>query len=206
MNRRVVVTGLGAVTSLSHEVDDLWQRILRGESGIRRLRLFDTERFKVKFGGEVADWAPTEEYASAKEVRRIPGRRHRRGAPKRARFRQRRSLSLRCHLGFRHRRIARDRRSVAPAHRKRPGPRFGVSCTENDGQRRQRSLVDCLRTARPEHRGRHRLRQCRERDGRRLSHYSTWRDRRHDHRRRRSGHHADEHRRLLEHESAFGAQ
>ncbi len=71
MNRRVVVTGLGAVTSLSHKVEDLWQRILRGESGIRRLRLFDTEKFKVKFGGEVIDWAPGEEYASAKEVRRI---------------------------------------------------------------------------------------------------------------------------------------
>jgi 3-oxoacyl-[acyl-carrier-protein] synthase II len=71
MNRRVVVTGLGAVTSLSHKVEDLWQRILRGESGIRLLRLFDTEKFKVKFGGEIADWSPTEEYASAKEVRRI---------------------------------------------------------------------------------------------------------------------------------------
>jgi len=71
MNRRVVVTGLGAVTSLSHKVEDLWQRILRGESGIRLLRLFDTEKFQVKFGGEVVDWAPGEEYASPKEIRRI---------------------------------------------------------------------------------------------------------------------------------------
>src|SRR5262245_60649885 len=71
MNRRVVVTGLGAVTSLSHKVEDLWQRILRGESGIRPLRLFDTEKFKVKFGGEVVDWNPGEEYASPKDLRRI---------------------------------------------------------------------------------------------------------------------------------------
>ena len=71
MNRRVVVTGLGAVTSLSLQVEDLWQRILRGESGIRLLRLFDTEKFKVKFGGEVANWAPGEEYASPKDIRRI---------------------------------------------------------------------------------------------------------------------------------------
>jgi 3-oxoacyl-[acyl-carrier-protein] synthase II len=71
MNRRVVVTGLGAVTSLSHKIEDLWQRILRGESGIRLLRLFDTEKFQVKFGGEVVDWAPGEEYASAKDIRRI---------------------------------------------------------------------------------------------------------------------------------------
>jgi 3-oxoacyl-[acyl-carrier-protein] synthase II len=71
MNRRVVVTGLGAVTSLGTKVEDLWQRILRGESGVRFLRLFDTERFKVKFGGEVENWAPSEEYVSAKEVKRI---------------------------------------------------------------------------------------------------------------------------------------
>ncbi len=71
MNRRVVITGLGAVTSLSCKVDDLWQRMLRGESGIRKLSLFDTEKFKVKFGGEISNWAPTEEYVSAKDVRRI---------------------------------------------------------------------------------------------------------------------------------------
>jgi 3-oxoacyl-[acyl-carrier-protein] synthase II len=71
MNRRVVVTGLGAVTSLSCKVEDLWQRMLRGESGIRNLTLFDTARFKVKFAGEISDWAPTEEYVSAKDVRRI---------------------------------------------------------------------------------------------------------------------------------------
>jgi 3-oxoacyl-[acyl-carrier-protein] synthase II len=71
MNRRVVVTGLGVVTSLSHKVEDLWQRILRGESGIRLLRLFDTEKFQVKFGGEVVDWNPGDEYASPKEIRRI---------------------------------------------------------------------------------------------------------------------------------------
>jgi len=71
MNRRVVVTGLGIVTSLGHKVDQVWQRIVRGESGIRLLRLFDTERFKVKFGGEIADWAPGEEYISAKESKRI---------------------------------------------------------------------------------------------------------------------------------------
>lgn len=70
MTRRVVVTGLGAVTSLSLKVEDLWQRILRGESGIRPLRLFDTEQFKVKFGGEIYDWNPSE-YIAPKEMKRI---------------------------------------------------------------------------------------------------------------------------------------
>ncbi len=42
MKRRVVVTGLGAVTSLSCQVEDLWKRMLAGESGIHVIRLFDT--------------------------------------------------------------------------------------------------------------------------------------------------------------------
>jgi 3-oxoacyl-[acyl-carrier-protein] synthase II len=58
MKRRVVVTGLGCVTSLSCQVEDLWQRLLRGESGVHPLRILDTARFKVRFGGDVYDWEP----------------------------------------------------------------------------------------------------------------------------------------------------
>jgi 3-oxoacyl-[acyl-carrier-protein] synthase II len=71
MNRRVVVTGQGIVSSLGHKVEEVWQRILRGDSGVHLLTLFDTERFKVKFGGEIVDWAPGEEYLSSKEARRL---------------------------------------------------------------------------------------------------------------------------------------
>jgi 3-oxoacyl-[acyl-carrier-protein] synthase II len=70
MKRRVVVTGLGAVTSLSCRVEDLWQRVLRGESGIHEIRSFDTTRYKVHFGGEVWDWS-TEGYLSPKEAKRV---------------------------------------------------------------------------------------------------------------------------------------
>jgi 3-oxoacyl-[acyl-carrier-protein] synthase II len=70
MKRRVVVTGLGVVTSLSLKVEDLWQRILRGESGIHPLRLFDPTRFKVRFGGDVYDWDPAG-YVSAKDAKRL---------------------------------------------------------------------------------------------------------------------------------------
>lgn len=70
MKRRVVVTGLGVVTSLSCQVEDLWERILRGESGIHELRLFDTDDHKVKFAGDVWDWNPTE-YISPKELKRL---------------------------------------------------------------------------------------------------------------------------------------
>jgi 3-oxoacyl-[acyl-carrier-protein] synthase II len=70
MNRRVVITGIGVVTSLSLKVDDLWQRILAGESGIHPIRLFDTSDFKVKIGGDVYDWDPSE-YIDAKEMKRV---------------------------------------------------------------------------------------------------------------------------------------
>jgi 3-oxoacyl-[acyl-carrier-protein] synthase II len=70
MKRRVVVTGMGVVTSLSCKVDDLWRRILAGESGIHALRLFDISDFKVKFGGDIYDWNP-QGYISAKDLKRI---------------------------------------------------------------------------------------------------------------------------------------
>jgi 3-oxoacyl-[acyl-carrier-protein] synthase II len=70
MKRRVVVTGLGVVTSLSCQVSDLWQRILAGESGIHPIRLFDTAGYKVTFGGDVQDWVPSE-YITAKDAKRL---------------------------------------------------------------------------------------------------------------------------------------
>ena len=70
MKRRVVVTGLGAVTSLSLKVEDLWQRILRGESGIHPLRIFDASNYKVRFGGDVYDWDPSG-YVTAKDAKRL---------------------------------------------------------------------------------------------------------------------------------------
>ncbi|MGE0608752.1 MAG: beta-ketoacyl-ACP synthase II [Pirellulales bacterium] len=70
MKRRVVVTGLGAVTSLSRKVPDLWERILRGESGIHEIRSFDTTHYRVHFGGEIWDW-DTEGYVPHKEAKRL---------------------------------------------------------------------------------------------------------------------------------------
>ena len=70
MKRRVVVTGLGAVTSLSCQVEDLWKRICNGESGVHEIRSFDTARLKVRFGGEIWDWN-TEGYLTPKDSKRI---------------------------------------------------------------------------------------------------------------------------------------
>ncbi|MCA9216555.1 MAG: beta-ketoacyl-ACP synthase II [Planctomycetales bacterium] len=70
MKRRVVITGLGVVTSLSCKVDDLFERLLAGESGVHPLKLFDTEKHKVKFGGDIYDWEPIE-YISSKDLKRV---------------------------------------------------------------------------------------------------------------------------------------
>ncbi|MDP7204230.1 MAG: beta-ketoacyl-ACP synthase II [Pirellulaceae bacterium] len=70
MKRRVVVTGLGVVTSLSQEVDALWDQVLAGESGIHLLEVVDRSRFKVQFGGDIHDWDPTV-YLTEKEAKRI---------------------------------------------------------------------------------------------------------------------------------------
>ncbi len=70
MKRRVVVTGLGVVTSLSCQVEELWQRVLAGESGIHPLKIFDTTNFKIKFGGDIYDWNPVD-YIPSKEMKRI---------------------------------------------------------------------------------------------------------------------------------------
>ncbi|MEE2825057.1 MAG: beta-ketoacyl-ACP synthase II [Planctomycetota bacterium] len=56
MKRRIVVTGWGLVSSLSCEVEDCWNRILGGESGVHAIRLIETEDLKVKIGGDVYDW------------------------------------------------------------------------------------------------------------------------------------------------------
>ncbi len=59
MKRRVVVTGWGIITSLSSQIDDCWNRILAGESGIHEIRLVDNSDLKVKIGGDLYDWEPT---------------------------------------------------------------------------------------------------------------------------------------------------
>ncbi len=54
--RRVVVTGMGLVTSLGETVDSFWSNLVAGKSGVRRVTLFDTSAFDVRIGGECKDF------------------------------------------------------------------------------------------------------------------------------------------------------
>ena len=71
MKRRVVVTGLGLVTSLGRAVETFWDRLLRGDSGVGPITLFDVSGYRVQFAGEVP-WKPEKEnIASTKDLRRL---------------------------------------------------------------------------------------------------------------------------------------
>ena len=58
MTRRVVITGLGLITSLGQEVEDFWKRLLAGESGVSRIESFDPSRYSVRIAGEIKDFNP----------------------------------------------------------------------------------------------------------------------------------------------------
>jgi 3-oxoacyl-[acyl-carrier-protein] synthase II len=70
MKKRVVITGLGAVTSLSCKVDDLWTRVCNGETGIRAIQGFDLSKYRVRFGGEIANWS-ADGYIEPREAKRL---------------------------------------------------------------------------------------------------------------------------------------
>ena len=67
--RRVVITGVGAVTPLGLDVPSLWSALTAARSGIRRIKSFDTSSFETKIAGEVQDFDPTR-FFDRKDVRR----------------------------------------------------------------------------------------------------------------------------------------
>lgn len=69
MERRVVVTGVGAVTPLGSTVEDYWNGLKNGECGIDYIQKFDTTDYKVKVAGEVKGFDP-ELYMTKKDVKR----------------------------------------------------------------------------------------------------------------------------------------
>jgi 3-oxoacyl-[acyl-carrier-protein] synthase II len=69
-DRRVVVTGLGVVTPLGHQLDVFWNNLIAGQSGIDKITAFDTTAFDTKIAGEVRNFDPAPAFPSPKEVRR----------------------------------------------------------------------------------------------------------------------------------------
>ena len=68
--RRVVVTGLGVVSSLGHDIDTFWSNLIAGQCGIDRISLFDASKFDCQMAAEVKDFDPTPAFPSPKEIRR----------------------------------------------------------------------------------------------------------------------------------------
>ncbi len=70
MSRRVVITGMGAVTPLGNNVEQTWKGLVEGKSGISPIDGYDVSNYATKFAGQIKDLDITE-YMSAKEARKI---------------------------------------------------------------------------------------------------------------------------------------
>jgi len=68
--KRVVVTGMGALTPLGNSVDEYWNGLINGVSGADTITQFDASKFRTKFACEVKNFDPTQ-YLDRKEARKI---------------------------------------------------------------------------------------------------------------------------------------
>ena len=69
-SRRVVVTGIGAISCLGHSVEETWKALIEGKCGIGPVTRFDTSAYRTHIAGEVRNFDPTR-YMSEKEARRL---------------------------------------------------------------------------------------------------------------------------------------
>jgi 3-oxoacyl-[acyl-carrier-protein] synthase II len=70
VKRRVVVTGVGVVSPLALTAEESWQRVVRGESGIGAITLFDTTSYPARIAGEVKSFDPIN-YMDKKDVKKM---------------------------------------------------------------------------------------------------------------------------------------
>ena len=70
-NKRVVITGLGAVTPLGNSVQEFWDGMLAGKSGAEMITRFNAEQYATKFACEVKNLTPPENVISPKESKRL---------------------------------------------------------------------------------------------------------------------------------------
>ena len=69
LKRRVVITGLGAVTPLATGVEESWRKLCQGKSGVARITKFDPSGFNVQIAAELKDFHP-EDFLDKKKIRR----------------------------------------------------------------------------------------------------------------------------------------
>jgi 3-oxoacyl-[acyl-carrier-protein] synthase II len=69
-NRRVVVTGLGVVSSLGQSMESFWQQLVAGKCGVERISAFDAANFDCQIAAEVKDFNPAPAFPSPKELKR----------------------------------------------------------------------------------------------------------------------------------------
>jgi 3-oxoacyl-[acyl-carrier-protein] synthase II len=69
-DRRVVITGLGVVTPLGHQLEVFWNNLISGQCGIDKITSFDAAAFDTKIAGEVKNFDPAPAFPSPKEIRR----------------------------------------------------------------------------------------------------------------------------------------
>ncbi|MFA5144003.1 MAG: beta-ketoacyl-[acyl-carrier-protein] synthase family protein [Candidatus Omnitrophota bacterium] len=70
MKKRVVITGVGAIASNSIGIDEFWDALKAGKSGIKKITSFDTKQFPTKVAGEITDFNP-EKFLDLKQARRM---------------------------------------------------------------------------------------------------------------------------------------
>jgi 3-oxoacyl-[acyl-carrier-protein] synthase II len=70
MKRRVVITGMGAITPLGCSVDAMWQGLLAAKSGVKTLTTIKTDDFKINFGGDIPEFDASN-YMSPRDAKRV---------------------------------------------------------------------------------------------------------------------------------------
>ncbi len=211
-NRRVVVTGIGLVSSLGIGTSENWTALMAGRSGVETITKFDASQFATQIAGEVRGFDPLQ-FIEKKDVKKMdvfiqyaiaasqfamddahltiePRHRHARRRVHRVGHRRVHDHRARAQ-GAARRRSAEDFTLLHPVGHHQPGGRPGV-----DSLRRQRAQFGDL----------HRLFGLGSRDRRRLRDHPARRGRHHDRRRLGGRDHADGHRRVRRAARAVDAQ
>ncbi|AUS26148.1 beta-ketoacyl-ACP synthase II [Paenibacillus polymyxa] len=70
MKQRVVITGMGVITSLGQDLNTLWDNLMAGKSGISKIEAFDTSEYTTKIAASIKDFNP-EDYIDRKDARKM---------------------------------------------------------------------------------------------------------------------------------------